>query len=416
MAWLTKRGNVFHLGFRYSGRIFRTSLKTADRRTANAAVARVDENIRLIERGRLTLPEDVPDLPTFLLSDGNLNSKPMLSSVSSLSEVLDAYAEAMSNGSMEANSLSTIRIHMKHLQGVLGSALPIRSLSFADLQKYVDSRAKQKGRRNRSLSPTTIKKELATLRAIWSWALKHDYVCTAFPGKGLRFPKADEKPRFQTWKEIEHQLRRGALDDDEQAELWDCLFLTLPEITELLSCASQQARHDFIYPMVATAAYTGARRSELVRAQVRDFDLEAGTVTLREKKRNRQKYTTRTVPLAKGLSRILTEWFDRHPGGKHAFCLGNVARSRADREHAEPLTVDQAHDHLKRTLSGTRWSKVRGWHVLRHSFASNCAAKGVDQRLINAWMGHQTEDMMKRYQHLFPDSQQQAIQSVFERQ
>ena len=40
MAWLTRRGDVFHLGFRYSGRIFRTSLKTTERRVANAAVTR----------------------------------------------------------------------------------------------------------------------------------------------------------------------------------------------------------------------------------------------------------------------------------------------------------------------------------------------------------------------------------------
>ena len=74
------------------------------------------------------------------------------------------------------------------------------------------------------------------------------------------------------------------------------------------------------------------------------------------------------------------------------------------------LSVGQAQDHLKRTLAATRWERVRGWHVLRHSFASNCAAKGVDQRLINAWMGHQTEEMMKRYQHLLPDTQHASNQ------
>jgi integrase len=56
---------------------------------------------------------------------------------------------------------------------------------------------------------------------------------------------------------------------------------------------------------------------------------------------------------------------------------------------------------------------LRGWHVLRHSFISNCAAKGVDQRLIDAWVGHTTEEMRKRYRHLIPDVEQQAIQTVF---
>lgn len=78
-----------------------------------------------------------------------------------------------------------------------------------------------------------------------------------------------------------------------------------------------------------------------------------------------------------------------------------------------PLTRDEANDHFKRMVAGTKWDKLRGWHVLRHSFASNCARQGIDQRLIDEWMGHQTEEMRKRYRHLFPDQQQQAIQSVF---
>lgn len=411
MAWLTKRGKVFHLGFRYSGRIFRTSLGTTNQRIANAAVSRVDENIRLVETGRLAIPTDTRELATYLLSDGKLREKPALPNVVSLSEVFDAYRIAMSDGSMETNSLATIKIHTNHLQRILGSELSIKSLSFADLQSYVDKRSKEKGRRNKKLSPTTIKKEVATLRVIWSWAQKHQYVTDPFPGKGLRFRKTEEKPRFQTWDEIEYQIKRGNLDDDEQAELWDCLFLTLSEITELLSCASKLARHRFIHPMLSTAAFTGARRSELLRAQVRDFDLEAATMTIREKKRNRQKYTTRLVPLSAALLDVLEEWFRKHPGGKHAFCL-----ERVDPICVDSLSVGQAQDHLQRTLADTRWERVRGWHVLRHSFASNCAAKGVDQRLINAWMGHQTEEMMKRYQHLLPDTQRQAIQSVFDGQ
>jgi len=411
MAWLTRRGNVFHLGFRYSERVFRVSLKTADQRVASAAVSRVDENLRLVETGRLTIPADTRRLATFLLSDGKLSDKPALPILVSLSGVFGAYCNAMSDGSMESNSLATIRIHTNHLQRILGSELAIKSLSFADLQSYVDKRSKAKGRRGKKLSPTTIKKEIASLRVIWSWAQKHNYVIDPFPGKGLRFQKTEEKPRFQTWVEIEHQIKRGGLDDGEQAELWDCLFLTLSEITELLSCTHELARHRFLYPMLATAAFTGARRSELLRAQVRDFDFETSTMTVREKKRNRQKYTTRLVPMSSVLRTVLEEWFRNHSGGKHAFCIGRAVPGCSD-----SLSVGQAQDHLKRTLAATRWERVRGWHVLRHSFASNCAAKGVDQRLINAWMGHQTEEMMKRYQHLFPDTQQQAIRSVFDGQ
>jgi hypothetical protein len=48
------------------------------------------------------------------------------------------------------------------------------------------------------------------MHSIWSWAQKHDYVSDTFAGKGLRFRKTEEKPRFQTWHEIDYQIKRGA--------------------------------------------------------------------------------------------------------------------------------------------------------------------------------------------------------------
>ena len=55
---------------------------------------------------------------------------------------------------------------------------------------------------------------------------------------------------------------------------------------------------------------------------------------------------------------------------------------------------------------------MRRWHVLRHSFASNCAANRVDQRLIDSWLGHTTE-IRKRYLHLIPSNERQALSGVF---
>lgn len=52
-----------------------------------------------------------------------------------------------------------------------------------------------------------------------------------------------------------------------------------------------------------------------------------------------------------------------------------------------------------------------GFHTYRHSFASNLAAAGVDQRLIDEFMGHTTEAMRKRYRHLFPTNKRSAIES-----
>ena len=109
----------------------------------------------------------------------------------------------------------------------------------------------------------------------------------------------------------------------------------------------------------------------------------------------------------------MQEWFAQHPGGPHAICEPVKIMRGKTRAVGVPLTRSEAHDHLKRTLSGTKWARIRGFHVFRHSFASNLAAAGVDQRMIDEWMGHQTDEMRKRYRHPFPDQQQKAIDSVF---
>lgn len=60
-----------------------------------------------------------------------------------------------------------------------------------------------------------------------------------------------------------------------------------------------------------------------------------------------------------------------------------------------------------------KWQVLKAWHVLRHSFISCCASRGVDQRLIDKWVGHTTEEMRRRYRHLTPSAEKQAIRSVF---
>jgi site-specific recombinase XerD len=77
------------------------------------------------------------------------------------------------------------------------------------------------------------------------------------------------------------------------------------------------------------------------------------------------------------------------------------------------LTRNEVHDHFKRVLAGTKWERVRGLHCLRHSSISACASKGVDQRLVQEWAGHMNEATSKRYRHLYPSTQQEAIKGVF---
>jgi integrase len=400
MAWLEQRGKQFHLGIRLGNRKLKRSLQTCDAQEAQEVVARVERRLRLLELGDLVMP-DGSDVMTFLLSDGKLTQPTRITAGLSLAALCDQYLVALSPGSIEENTLKTMKVHLRHLRAALGNGFAVQQLKFTDLQRYVDARASEFGRQGQPLKAVTIKKELTTFNGVWAWGIRAEVVKGVFPNKGLRYPKTTEKPAFQTWEEIERQIRFGGLSSVEQTELWRGLYLTATEIQDVLDYVEANAPHPVMYPLFVLAAHTGARRSEILRGEITDFDLPARVVRFRELKRGRGKRTMRSVPMSTRLLSVVEAWLKRD-SCRFPFHIGG-----------ETLTANDASHLFDRTLAGSRWEKIRGWHVFRHSFISNCASRGIDQRMIDAWSGHQTEEMRKRYRHLFPTVQREALESVF---
>ena len=356
---------------------------------------------------------------TFLLSDGKLDGvqtvRPILPPAFTLREVVDRYLATLSNGTVEANTLATLRMHLHHVLRKFGDDFAIEGLKTPALQDYVNTRVRRKGKKKIPLSPATLRKEISSFRACWNWAVNTGLITGAFPNRGIRFPKSQEKPPFQTWETIECIIARGGMSDAQQKGLWDAVFLGLAEINQFLEHVKENAAHPWIHPMVFTAAHTGMRRSELLRLRLEDLDFSSKTVLVHEKKRVKGVLTTRRVPLSPQLERILRDWLAQHPGGPVLFCQASeVERSKKKRVEPTPITRDEAHDHFQRTLAESKWKVLKGWHVLRHSFASNLAAKGIDQRIIDDFMGHQTDEQRRRYRHLFPNQQRDAICTVFD--
>ena len=75
MAWLEQKDSgAYHVVFRIGKDKYRRSLKTKIHREALSRKHRIEENIRLVEIGRLAVPADA-DMVSFLLSDGKLNDR-----------------------------------------------------------------------------------------------------------------------------------------------------------------------------------------------------------------------------------------------------------------------------------------------------------------------------------------------------
>lgn len=83
------------------------------------------------------------------------------------------------------------------------------------------------------------------------------------------------------------------------------------------------------------------------------------------------------------LKKAIEAWFAEKEASPFAIPAEHqVERVRRPRFEEGCVSPDQASHHLQRTLSGTKWEKIRGWRIYRHSFISNCASCSVDQRMI----------------------------------
>jgi len=404
MANLGRKGDVYVARFRYQGKEFKKSLKTTSLADARAAMLGVEQAVHRLVTGLTQVPPGV-DPGDFILSGGTLKqAAPRRANTPSVAALIDDY---LANQSQVAPSyLYTQSVHLRNFRRKLGHRAdsPCDRLAHRDLDQYIQARLKER-------KADTVGKERFTLVKLFEWAVAHGFL-DASPAAGLAAIKGDaDKQPFRTVAEIEAILARGGLGDAEASALWDCLYLTPGEIGAVLGLVRERAGKDFAHLLHAIPAYTGMRRGEVLRLRWSDVEFDQDSIVARSKKQSRQRSeTARRIDLHPELKALLLAWRDERPRGQHV-----VGAADSD----GPLGVQAATRYFCQPLRGTtwclssqkRWFKV-GFHTYRHSFASNLAARGVDQRIIDEWMGHQTEAMRKRYRHLYPSDRRSAIEGL----
>ncbi|MCY2987997.1 MAG: site-specific integrase [Planctomycetota bacterium] len=407
MANIGKKGNVFVVRFRFRDREFKRSLKTTDQREAEAARHAAEWTIHRILTGQVEVPPNI-DVGDFIVSGGLLRQLPDVTRAPpfpTTGELITRYLESKEN-TISESYLGSQRIHLRHLTKHLGELVhrPCNAVRQRNVEEYLLARLKIR-------DPGTVARERVTIREFYKWVHSRKDVPTFdSPIVGLpTFKTSRDRDPFRTTGEVEALVERGGLTDEQASELWDCLYLTPEEIADLLATVRERAEDQMSFLLHAIPAYTGMRRGEVLRLRWVDVDLDHGYITARSRKQSRKRQeTSRRIELHPELRQHLLEWQADRKRGQFVICHG---------ETLAPLAPDKANRYfwapMRRTTwcldSHRNWFKI-GFHSYRHSFASNLAAAGVDQRIIDEFMGHQTEEMRKRYRHLFPKNRRSAIE------
>ncbi len=158
MAGIRKKGDAYYCTFRFRGRRYYFAVGNVREDQAHAKGAEVDETLRLIAQGRLTVPEDVP-LEDFVAAGGKAPVIAVRPETITARQLVDHYLQTHANGTIEANSLGTVRGHLNQFTKTVGDRFRIQSLTLVDLQGHVERRRKQ------GVAPVTLKKEVASVRA-----------------------------------------------------------------------------------------------------------------------------------------------------------------------------------------------------------------------------------------------------------
>src|SRR5271166_1418610 len=174
MAAIEERCGRYRIHFRWHGRQEKLALGKVSAEEAASKAAQVDYLLMRLKQRLIELPPDV-DIVEFVQFDGKPPADLQEVSADSRELTLAGFRDrymATHRDSLEDRTIEGIGLHFKHLVAAIGERFPIRELKLADLQGYVDRRAKAKGMSGRRLSSATIKKELVTLRTAWNWAEK----------------------------------------------------------------------------------------------------------------------------------------------------------------------------------------------------------------------------------------------------
>ena len=186
MAALQERNGSYRVIFNYRGKQRAFTLGRVSEAEAKAKAAQVDYLLMRLKQGlhracrpastswrssgTTALPAAAADPAR---SSPHGRSRPSATSATVTSKrTATARSKPTPSGASAATSATS--------PGSWARASRSASLTLADLQGYVDKRAKAKGRRG-TLIPVTIKKEIVTLRTAWNWGVRMGIVVGPLP-------------------------------------------------------------------------------------------------------------------------------------------------------------------------------------------------------------------------------------------
>lgn len=175
-------------------------------------------------------------------------------------------------------------------------------------------------------------------------------------------------------------------------------YLEPAEVAEVLRIARERG----IWGEVCLALSTGLRLSEMIRLRWDDIDWQRRCLVVRKSKthRPRQVPLCRSAVVALRLQRRRAGAFDYIFPARQTWRCGWRYKNSARAANWWTRALGPIKAQVLKFNSLPGCSTGRGWHLLRHTFASRAAQAGVSLYKLAAWLGHSDVRTTQRYAHL----------------
>jgi integrase len=281
-------------------------------------------------------------------------------------------------GSRKVTSISRLDIETFRAEMAKGVPASIKAARDALIREF-----ESQGRKPpKSLKPgvRTTNKCLSSVYAILKYALLHGFVA----------------------RNVAQQIDKLPAVTGSEAAVIEGNVLAPSELVRVLEHSDE---HHWV--AIALAIYCGLRQAEVLGLQWSDIDWDNGRAEIRRQQRRGKFWATKTrssrrfVELPPALMNRLLEWKTKCPPSERSLICPSITGLPMQ---GSALLRDGFYPALERA----QIRRVR-YHDLRHSFASNLLANGVDIVTVSKALGHANVTItLSTYAHAVPKARQGA--------
>ena len=295
--------------------------------------------------------------------DITVQAKKKLKNITTFDEIANEYLEIKNNRNLISRYNTTIK--------EVFSNKDINSITKEDITKFVKSLI------DKDYSVSTIRMNIAVIRASFNYVIKEKNLQIFNPCTGVKLPKLDNARER---------------------------YLSINEIN-LLRDTVKQTNDKSLYIFLELLLQTGARKFSILTLTKKDFNLEHKEVTIKNHKTN----TTYKGFLQDDFIEPLKEYLKQFNLNEHIFTFSD--------DMMYSLVGHKLLNILDKLFnvglaSNDRKNKVV-IHTLRHTFASHLAINGIPIFTIQNLMNHSDIKQTMRYAKLSPESGKIAIQGLY---